>query len=107
MDQDSNGIISFSDFVTAGSSVLLSDANVEKAFKALDTKNDSLLDQDELQAAFSQQGFIKAQKDAIWNHFVAGCDHDQDGRITMQQFKQVMQNAMSVAGESNVGQAID
>ena len=35
-----------------------------------------ILDQDELQAAFSQQGFIKAQKDAIWNHFVAGCDQD-------------------------------
>ena len=52
MDQDNSGTISFSDFVTAGSSVLLSDANVEKAFRALDTKNDGLLDQDELQAAF-------------------------------------------------------
>ena len=54
MDQDNNGTISFSDFVTAGSSVLISDANVEKAFKALDTKNDNLLDQEELQAAFSK-----------------------------------------------------
>ena len=75
MDVDGDGTISFSEFVTAGSSLLLSDANIEKAFNALDYKKDNFLDQDELQAAFSQQGFY-AQKDAIWSYFVEGCIQD-------------------------------
>ena len=50
--------------------MLLSSANVLKAFKALDTKNDGVLDQEELQAAFSQQGHMNADKDEIWNYFV-------------------------------------
>ena len=74
IDQDSSGEITFSEFVTAGSSILVKPKNVEKAFRALDTKNDGVLDKDELQAAFSTEGHINADKEAIWNYFVEGID---------------------------------
>ena len=93
-DADHSGEITFSEFVTAGASVLTSDKNLESAFEKLDTEFDGKLDQRELQAAFSRLGHLNADKEEIWRSFIAGCDTNGDGCIDVEEFKTAIKNAM-------------
>ena len=94
-DADGSGEITFSEFVTAGASVLTSDKNLESAFEKLDTECDRKLDQRELQAAFSRLGHYNADKEEIWRSFIAGCDTNGDGCIDENEFKTAIRKAMN------------
>lgn len=106
MDQDKDGSVSFSEFVSAGmgESIILKDNNLKKAFEMIDHKSDGFIDKDDLSRAFNAfNGTSENQMDDIWREFIGDIDKDADGKITFEQFseamtKQVTQNQDKVAG---------
>jgi calcium-dependent protein kinase len=96
MDADGDGEIDFSEFITAAfnTRTLLTQENLDAAFKTFDKDGNGKITKDELQAIFSGGEASKAS-DAVWKDIMDEVDKNGDGEIDYEEFTSAMRIVMT------------
>jgi calcium-dependent protein kinase len=101
LDQNCNGVIDYTEFLTAASNKehLLSDTNLLFAFKMFDKDNSGTITKTELRAVFETG---EKKDDELWHEIFAEVDLDKDGEITFEEFQSSMRKAIGEDNSKNI-----
>lgn len=93
MDVDGDGEIDFTEFVSGAfdKRVLLTQENLDKAFKMFDVDGNGKITKDELKSVFAAGRAGKAQND-VWEKIIGEIDVDGDGEIDYKEFTAAMKS---------------
>lgn len=93
LDKDCNGVIDYSEFITAAvnKTLLLSQENLRKAFNMIDLDKSGYITIDELRNAFEMNS---KKHDQVWAEIMQEVDKNNDGLISYDEFTEVMKNVM-------------
>jgi len=105
IDNNNNGLIDYSEFVAAtiNKMTLLSRTKLDATFRLFDKDGDGYLTIDELkeflnpdqlklskQAGYKGEAPPKQEEDKMWSELISQADKNQDGKITLKEFKDLM-----------------
>ena len=92
IDSDGDGEISFTEFISAASDkrALLTQNNLDAAFKTFDIDGNGKITKDELKAVFVA-GEASSATNEDWESIIMEVDKDGNGEIDYQEFTEVMQ----------------
>ena len=90
LDRNCNGVIDYTEFLTAASNKdnLLTEINLQFAFKMFDKDNSGTISREELRALFET---TEKKDDELWNEIFNEVDLNGDGQITYEEFSHSMQ----------------
>ena len=91
MDSDGDGEIDFTEFISAAfdKRALLTQENLDAAFKTFDIDGNGKITKDELKAVFAAGQASSATNEA-WESIMRDVDKDGDGEIGYEEFTEVM-----------------
>jgi calcium-dependent protein kinase len=94
VDLDGNGSIDYNEFLTAtiNREKILSQKNLEMAFKTFDKDGSGKISTDEIMAIFNSTD-IKDR--SVFDKIVKDADENGDGEISYEEFKNIMTNFFS------------
>ena len=94
-DTNGNGTIDYSEFITAAfkKDLLLTNKNLEQAFKMMDRDGDGQISKDELKQTFGG-GHVAERGSIVWNDIMNEVDKDNDGYISFEEFTESMRNVV-------------
>lgn len=107
MDTDKNGAINFNEFISATLNTNISRdyERIVKAFEFFDADNDGLIDENELKHKLAGQEFSKIDIQ-IFSAAIKEWDLDNDGKISFDEFAQVMSLKLEKIARDNMNSAI-
>jgi calcium-dependent protein kinase len=91
LDVDKNGFIEYEEFLTAtlNKKKLLSKENIKIAFEMFDKDNSGYISKDKLKIVLGS-GSNNKLNDDVWSTMVKEIDHNKDGKISFEEFLDVM-----------------
>ena len=91
VDTDSNGTIDYNEFLSAtlDKDKLTSKSNLENAFKSFDKDGSGKINLNEIKGIFNNP---KVKDDNIFEKIIKEADDNQDGEISLEEFKILMIN---------------
>jgi len=107
MDTDKNGAINFNEFISAtlNQNISRDYERIVKAFKFFDMDNDGLIDENELKDALAGQEFSKIDV-GIFTDAIKECDLDNDGKISFDEFAQIMSVKLDKMAKINLNDSL-
>jgi len=95
VDVNQSGVIDYSEFVMATISrqISLSNQMLEAAFAMLDKDGKGYLDANDLKVVLNAHG--KKIQESVWSDMIREADLDKDGKISIDEFKNLMKSGMS------------
>ena len=95
-DSNGDGNVDYSEFIAAAFDKvkLLTEPNLEKAFKVFDQDGDGRISQEELKRVFGG-GAVSQRGDNVWAEIMGEVDADNDGVISYAEFKNCMFNVLT------------
>ena len=89
VDSDRNGSIDYNEFLTAtmDKEKLTSKSNLEIAFKSFDKDGSGKINLNEVKAIFNNSN---VQNDNIFEKMIKEADDNNDGEISLEEFKTIM-----------------
>ena len=95
MDTDGDGKIDYTEFITAAYNreLLLSQQNLQIAFKMFDQDGDGTLSMDELKSVFAS-GSASGKTEEVWQQIIASADTNKDGVIDFSEFESAMMDVL-------------
>ena len=95
MDTDGDGKIDYTEFITAAYNreLLLSQQNLQIAFKMFDQDGDGTLSMDELKSVFAS-GSASGKTEDVWQQIIASADTNKDGVIDFSEFESAMMDVL-------------
>ena len=103
IDTDGSGAIDYGEFVTAAvnKQAMLSSENIDMMFKLYDKDGDGEITATEFKDVFrSAQAFQEGEEDEIWKQILEEVDENDDGQISMAEFKKAMGSVLAKRAES-------
>jgi len=93
IDYNHSGSIDYTEFVlaTVNRERMLSEEQLKMAFMMLDKDNSGFIELEELKAIFSSNA-QKSIDSKVWVDMIKECDQNSDGKISFDEFKDMMQN---------------
>ena len=100
MDSDGDGEIDFTEFISAAfdKRALLTQENLDAAFKTFDIDGNGKITKDELKAVFAAGQASSATNEA-WESIMRDVDKDGDGEIDYQEFTEVMKAVLGTGAK--------
>ena len=91
-DSNGDGNVDYSEFIAAAFDKvkLLSEPNLQKAFKIFDQDGDGNVSPDELKRVFGGGAVGFSQGEKVWNEIMREVDSNNDGKISYDEFKVCM-----------------
>ena len=91
MDTDGDGKIDYTEFITAAFNreLLLSQQNLNAAFKIFDADGNGVIDLSELKAVFAR-GNASGKTEDVWKEIMESADANKDGVIDFAEFEKSM-----------------
>ena len=95
MDTDGDGKIDYTEFITAAYNreLLLSQQNLQIAFKMFDQDGNGTLSMDELKSVFAS-GSASGKTEEVWQQIIASADTNKDGVIDFSEFESAMMDVL-------------
>ena len=95
MDTDGDGKIDYTEFITAAYNreMLLSQQNLQIAFKMFDQDGNGTLSMDELKSVFAS-GSASGKTEDVWQQIIASADTNKDGVIDFSEFESAMMDVL-------------
>lgn len=95
MDTDGDGKIDYTEFITAAYNreLLLSQQNLQIAFKMFDQDGNGTLSMDELKSVFAS-GSASGKTEDVWQQIIASADTNKDGVIDFSEFESAMMDVL-------------
>ena len=95
MDTDGDGKIDYTEFITAAYNreLLLSQQNLQIAFKMFDQDGNGQLSMDELKSVFAS-GSASGKTEDVWQQIIASADTNKDGVIDYSEFEAAMMDVL-------------
>ena len=95
MDTDGDGKIDYTEFITAAYNreLLLSQQNLQIAFKMFDQDGNGQLSMDELKSVFAS-GSASGKTEDVWQQIIASADTNKDGEIDYSEFEAAMMDVL-------------
>ena len=94
-DINGDGRIDYTEFIAAAyqKDLLLSNKNLEGAFRMLDANSDGQISKDELRAVFGG-GHVSGRGEQVWDEIMQQVDTDNDGSISFVEFTNAMKGVI-------------
>lgn len=100
MDSDGDGEIDFTEFISAAfdKRALLTQENLDAAFKTFDIDGNGKITKDELKAVFAA-GQASSATNETWESIMRDVDKNGDGEIDYQEFTEVMKAVLGTGAK--------
>jgi calcium-dependent protein kinase len=100
MDSDGDGEIDFTEFISAAfdKRALLTQANLDAAFKTFDIDGNGKITKEELKAVFAA-GHASSATNEAWESIMNDVDKNGDGEIDYQEFTEVMKAVLGTGAK--------